>query len=257
MEIGLLQAAMLGFLAFFAGLDMFNGLTHFHRPVVLGPLVGFILGDLQTGILVGGTLELIWMGLAPLAGAQPPNVIIGTIVGTAFAITTQVEPNVAVGVAVPFAVAVQMGITLLFSAMSAVMSKCDEYARNADTAGIERINYFALAVLGIFYFLCAFLPVYLGAEHAGAIVQKLPTELVDGLGVAGGIMPAIGFAILMKIMMKNVYIPYFILGFVCAAWLELPILAIAAAATAMAVIDFMRKSEPTPTAPAGDLEDGI
>ena len=99
MEIGLLQALMLGILAFLAGLDLFNGLTHFHRPVVLGPLVGLILGDMQTGILVGGTLELIWMGLAPLAGAQPPNVIIGTIVGTTFAITTKVEPNVAVGVA--------------------------------------------------------------------------------------------------------------------------------------------------------------
>lgn len=158
MEIGLFQALMLGILAFLAGLDLFNGLTHFHRPVVLGPLVGLILGDLHTGILVGGTLELIWMGLAPLAGAQPPNVIIGTIVGTTFAITTNVEPNVAVGVAVPFAVAVQMGITLLFSAMSAVMSKCDEYAKNADTRGIERVNYFALAVLGSFYFLCAFCP---------------------------------------------------------------------------------------------------
>ncbi|MGL5400004.1 MAG: PTS sugar transporter subunit IIC, partial [Plesiomonas shigelloides] len=63
MDTGLLQALMLGTLAFFAGLDLFNGLTHFHRPVVLGPLVGLILGDLQTGILVGGTLELIWMGL--------------------------------------------------------------------------------------------------------------------------------------------------------------------------------------------------
>lgn len=69
MEIGLFQALMLGILAFLAGLDLFNGLTHFHRPVVLGPLVGLILGDLHTGILVGGTLELIWMGLAPLAGA--------------------------------------------------------------------------------------------------------------------------------------------------------------------------------------------
>ncbi len=88
---------------------MFNGLTHMHRPVVLGPLVGLVLGDLHTGILTGGTLELVWMGLAPLAGAQPPNVIIGTIVGTAFAITTGVKPDVAVGVAVPFAVAVQMG----------------------------------------------------------------------------------------------------------------------------------------------------
>ena len=107
MEISLLQAFALGILAFIAGLDMFNGLTHMHRPVVLGPLVGLILGDLHTGILTGGTLELVWMGLAPLAGAQPPNVIIGTIVGTTFAITTGVKPEVAVGVAVPFAVAVQ------------------------------------------------------------------------------------------------------------------------------------------------------
>lgn len=134
MEISLLQAFALGIIAFIAGLDMFNGLTHMHRPVVLGPLVGLVLGDLHTGILTGGTLELVWMGLAPLAGAQPPNVIIGTIVGTAFAITTGVKPDVAVGVAVPFAVAVQMGITFLFSVMSGVMSRCDRMAENADNA---------------------------------------------------------------------------------------------------------------------------
>ena len=39
MEISLLQAFALGIIAFIAGLDMFNGLTHMHRPVVLGPLV--------------------------------------------------------------------------------------------------------------------------------------------------------------------------------------------------------------------------
>lgn len=215
MEISLLQAFALGIIAFIAGPDMFNGLTHMHRPVVLGPLVGLVLGDLHTGILTGGTLELVWMGLAPLAGAQPPNVIIGTIVGTAFAITTGVKPDVAVGVAVPFAVAVQMGITFLFSVMSGVMSRCDRMAENADTRGIERVNYLALLALGTFYFLCAFLPIYFGAEHAKTIIDVLPQRLIDGLGVAGGIMPAIGFAVLLKIMMKNVYIPYFILGLCC------------------------------------------
>ena len=178
MEISLLQAFALGIIAFIAGLDMFNGLTHMHRPVVLGPLVGLVLGDLHTGILTGGTLELVWMGLAPLAGAQPPNVIIGTIVGTAFAITTGVKPDVAVGVAVPFAVAVQMGITFLFSVMSGVMSRCDRMAENADTRGIERVNYLALLALGTFYFLCAFLPIYFGAEHAKTIIDFL--TLVKG-----------------------------------------------------------------------------
>ena len=257
MEITLLQALALGVLAFFAGLDLFNGLTHFHRPVVLGPLVGLILGDLQTGIITGGALELVWMGLAPLAGAQPPNVIIGTIVGTAFAISTGVDATQAIAIAVPFAVAVQMGITFLFSAMSPMMSKCDEYADNADTAGIERINYLAMTVLGSFYFLCAFLPIYLGAEHAKGFVEMLPDQLMAGLGVAGGMMPAVGFAVLMKIMMKNVYIPYFIIGFVAAAWLEMPVLAIALGAFAMAMIDFMKKPETPVVALKEEFEDGI
>lgn len=259
MEINLLQALALGVLAFIAGLDLFNGLTHLHRPVVLGPLAGLILGDLHTGIVTGGTLELVWMGLAPLAGAQPPNVIIGTIVGATFAITTGVKPDIAVGIAVPFAVAVQMGITFLFSVMSGVMSRCDRMAENADTRSIERVNYFGLTVLGSFYFLCAFLPIYFGAEHAKAAIELLPERLIDGLGIAGGIMPAIGFAVLLKIMMKNVYIPYFILGFVAAAWLKLPVLAIAAAALAMALIDLMRKDPPAPASARQqeELNDGI
>ena len=49
--------------------------------------------------------------------------------------------------------------------------------------------------------------IYFGAEHAKTIIDVLPQRLIDGLGVAGGIMPAIGFAVLLKIMMKNVYIP--------------------------------------------------
>ena len=121
-----------------------------------------------------------------------------------------------------------MGITFLFSVMSGVMSRCDKMAANADT-GIERINYLALLALGTFYFLCAFLPIYFGADHAKTLIDVLPARLIDGLGVAGGIMPAIGFAVLLKIMMKNAYIPYFILGFVgaagfsCRFWQSLPL----------------------------------
>ncbi|MGL5335291.1 MAG: PTS sugar transporter subunit IIC, partial [Enterovibrio sp.] len=67
----------------------------------------------------------------------------------------------------------------------------------------------------------------------------------------------IGFAVLLKIMMKNAYIPYFILGFVAAAWLQLPILAIAAAALAMALIDFMRATPAQASSTQEESEDGI
>ncbi len=106
------------------------------------------------------------------------------------------------------------------------MSRCDRMAANADTRGIERVNYLALLALGIFYFLCAFLPIYFGAEHAKTAIDVLPARLIDGLGVAGGIMPAIGFAVLLKIMMKTSISP--ILSSVLSPLrLKLPVLAIA------------------------------
>ena len=102
MEISLLQAFALGIIAFIAGPDMFNGLTHMHRPVVLGPLVGLVLWRSAYRNFNRRYAGTGVDGAGPLAGAQPPNVIIGTIVGTAFAITTGVKPDVAVGVASTF-----------------------------------------------------------------------------------------------------------------------------------------------------------
>ncbi len=65
------------------------------------------------------------------------------------------------------------------------------------------MNYLGIAILFTFYFVVAFLPIYFGADAASAMVQKAPVWLLDGLAVAGGMMPAIGFSLLMKVMMKK------------------------------------------------------
>lgn len=238
----LTDALLIALLAGIAGVDLFNGLTHIHRPIVIGPLVGLILGDVKTGLLVGGTLELVWMGMVPLAGAQPPNVVIGSIIGTTFAIMTHADPKVAIGIAVPFSIAVQGCITLLFTLYSPMMHKCDEMVKNLNWRGIERVNYFGILILFLFYFIVAFLPIYFGAEAASAMVQKAPQWLLDGLAVAGGMMPAIGFSLLMKIMMKKTYVAYFILGFISVTFLHMPIIAVALGAFAIALIDFFNRT---------------
>lgn len=236
------DALPIALIAGIAGVDLFNGLTHFHRPVVIGPIVGLILGDVQTGLLVGGTLELVWMGMVPLAGAQPPNVVIGGIIGTTFAIMTHADPKVAIGIAVPFSIAVQGCITLLFTLYSPMMHKCDEMVKKLNWRGIEMVNYFGILILFSFYFIVAFLPIYFGADAASAMVQKAPQWLLDGLAVAGGMMPAIGFSLLMKIMMKKTYVAYFILGFISVTFLNMPIIAVALGAFAIALIDFFNRT---------------
>ncbi len=102
-----------------------------------------------------------------------------------------------------------------------MMHKCDQMVKNLNWRGVEWVNYFGIIILFCFYFIVAFLPIYFGADAASAMVQKAPQWLLDGLAVAGGMMPAIGFALLMKIMMKKTYIAYFILGFLAVTFLNL------------------------------------
>ena len=53
------------------------------RPIVCGPIIGLLLGQLGAGVLVGALFELIWIGNLPLGGHLPPNECLGTIVATA------------------------------------------------------------------------------------------------------------------------------------------------------------------------------
>ena len=253
----LLEALFIGLWAGIAGIDLFDGLFHIHRPLVTGCVVGLILGDMKTGLIVGASLELVWMGMVPLAGAQPPNVVIGGVMGTSFAILAKLEPTAAIGLAVPFAVAVQGLITLLFTVFSPVMHKADKYAEGADTKGIEKINYLGLVVLFVFYFIIAFLPILLGADAATSLVQAMPVWLIDGLNVAGGIMPAIGFAMLLRIMLKKEYIAYLIIGFVLVTYLKLSIMAVALIAVSIALCDYFSNKTESKNIVKEVCDDGI
>ncbi|MTI66841.1 MAG: PTS sugar transporter subunit IIC [Firmicutes bacterium] len=236
----LFEALLIALWAGIAGVDLFNVQLHIHRPVVTGLVVGAILGDIETGLITGATLELVWMGMVPLAGAQPPNVVIGGIIGTAFAILSGNDPKMAVGIAVPFAIAVQGAITLLFTIYSPVMHKADKYAEDGNTKAIERINYLGMTMLFLFYAIIAFLPVFFGAEYASSVVEKMPQFLIDGLSVAGGMMPAIGFAMLLKIMLKKEYVAFLLVGFLVVTYFDLTLVGTAILGLAIALYDFYK-----------------
>ena len=154
-------------------------------------------------------------------------------------------------------------ITLLFTFFSPVMHKADKFAEEANTKGIERINYLGLVLLFVFYFTVTFLPISIGAKAAQDIVELLPQWLIDGFGVAGGLMPAIGFAMLLNIMFKKNYIIFFVLGFILATYLHLPVIGIAAVGFIIAIYDYQVNKKMDNIQPAvgvaaeEDYSDGI
>ena len=58
----LVQAILIGLIAAFGKLDYQLGTLYAFRPIVLCPLVGLVLGDLQSGLAIGASLELLFMG---------------------------------------------------------------------------------------------------------------------------------------------------------------------------------------------------
>jgi N-acetylgalactosamine PTS system EIIC component len=270
MSFNIIQILLVAVFAFIAGIDQFSFLESLYQPIVSGAIIGAILGDLQTGLIVGGTYQLMTIGNMPVGGAQPPNAVIGGIMAVVFAISSKLEPAAAVGLAVPFALMGQYCVTLLFTIMSPLMSKADKYAEKADPKGIERINYLAMAALGGFFALVIVIGL-VGGSAAGAKLSALSTQyawIMSGLTAAGKMMRYVGFAILLRIMLSNDLWGIYFAGFALATIIGKieglagsALLLIALIGIAVCIYDFQinvkMKSATGNIGIGGDDEDGI
>ena len=80
------------------------GFTMLNRPIVIGPLVGLFLGDVKTGVMIGASLEAVFMGVVNIGGASAAEPGIATAVGTAFAIMLGKGSEVALTLALPIGI---------------------------------------------------------------------------------------------------------------------------------------------------------
>lgn len=216
MEYNAIQILLIFVVTFIAAIDQFSFLESLYQPIVMGPVIGAILGDMKTGLVVGATYQLMTIGNMPVGGAQPPNAVIGGIVAVIFAITSGLEPNAAVAAAIPFALLGQYGITLLFTVMSPIMAKADEMAKNANTKGIEKLNYAAMGILGLLFGLVVVLFFIAGSAFGKQVADAIPPTLMAGLGVAGGMMRYVGFAVLLRLMLSRDLWGFYLAGFALA-----------------------------------------
>lgn len=220
MSFSAIQIILVAIVAFIVAIDQFNLLESLYQPIVVGAVVGAILGDLQTGLVVGGTYQLMTIGNMPVGGAQPPNAVIGGIMATVFAVASGLDTTAAVGLAVPFALVGQYMVTLLFTAMSPMMSWADKCAEKGDTKGIVTLNYCAMAILGVLFAIVCVAGLIggeaLGTAFADAAANPVIAKIMTGLSVAGGMMRFVGFAVLLRIMLSNELWGIYFAGFALA-----------------------------------------
>ena len=267
MDYSIIQVLLVFLVAFIAGIDQFSFLESLYQPIVTGMVIGLILGDVKTGLIVGGTYQLMTIGNMPVGGAQPPNAVIGGIMAAVLAISLKMEPMAAAATAIPFALLGQYAVTLLFTVMSPIMGKADEMAHNADAKGIVKINYLSMGALGLMFGLIVTLFFIGGASFGDAVVAAIPAWLMKGLSAAGGMMRFVGFAILLKVMVSKELWGFYFMGFAAAiivvsneALAGPALLILALIGFGIAFWDYQIQSKFKQSAPVvmgGDEEDGI
>ena len=176
------------------------------RPLVVSPLVGAALGDVTTGLLIGATL--------------------GAGLGTAFAIMSGKGAETALALALPISILAQSIKVALFIVRSWMMGSAMKLAGEANIRGLHLLNFGGLMLQCLMYFLVGFLAVSVGSTAVSAFVDSIPQVIMDGLTLAGGMIPAVGFALLLQPMMNGKNFIYFLIGFVLFAYLKLPVMAI-------------------------------
>ncbi len=264
MDYNFIQILLVFLVTFVAAIDQYNFLESLYQPIVMGPVIGAILGDIQIGLTVGATYQLITIGNMPVGGAQPPNPVIGGIMATVLAISSGLEPTVAVATAIPFALLGQYAVTITFTLMSPLMSKADKYAHDANPGGIRSINYLAMGILGLLFGLIVLLFFFAGSTFGSKLANAIPKWLMSGLSTAGGMMKFVGFAILLKVMMSKdlwgFYFAGFALAIIIAATAKLgssALLILALIGFAIAYWDYQIQTKLKNTVAVGGEEDGI
>lgn len=233
----LFQTILMMLIAFFGYMHCFVGSTMHNRPIIIAPLVGLALGNLHAGILIGATLELVWMGAFPIGASNPPDMVSGCIIGAAFAITSGKDVSAAVALAVPIATLVLLFDNLIMTFfIPALCAKADKYADKGDYKGVERMHMFAVFGDKVTLSIIVGLGFYFGVPVISKVLTYVPEFVMNGLNVATGLIPAIGFAMLARMIITKKVLPFLFLGFLLSSYLKVPVLGIAIFGVIIAVL---------------------
>lgn len=189
------------------------------RPIIVCPLIGLVLGDYKLGLELGATFELIFMGAQTIGGSVPPNMVVASVLGTVFSITTGQGTEEALLIAIPAGVVASTFEIFAKTVVSAVLVKSDAYAAAGNAKGIAGM--FAIGNLIHFfaYFVPVFIAIYFGMEVVSNLTESIPANIMSGIKAVGNTLPAIGFAMLLNSLGDSKLMPFFFLGFLMVAYL--------------------------------------
>ena len=215
-------------------------------PLTTGTLVGIFMGDPMLGMLAGANIQLIYLGWISAGGTMPSNTIVAGVFGTALTILAGADPSMAVTFAIPLSMLGLLLNQVYMTVNAAWIHQADKMLEKGNIKGVRFMNFvpsFFMALL--LYGVPAFLMVMYGSDWAQAALAAVPESVISALQVVGGIMPALGIAMLLNYLGKKMLIPWFFGGFFLTVYSGLNLTAVSIFSAIIAVILYMNGNRET------------
>ena len=234
----LTQAILIGLIAAFGKFDYQLGTLYAFRPIVLCPLVGLVLGDLQSGLTIGASLELLFMGSISIGAYVPPDETIGGVLACAFAIQLGQGTEAAIALAMPIATLCLAIKNILNAALPILVDRADVFSAQGNLKGVYAMHFLIGSTGIIMAFLLCGGAFYLGSDAIQGLLDFIPPFIIDGCGVAANILPAMGFAMLGRLVLTKQLVPFYFLGFLLCSYANVPVLGVALIAIIIGIDKF-------------------
>ena len=237
MTISVVQIILIFFVACISGMGSVLDEFQTHRPLIACTLIGLILGNLQQGIIIGGTLELIALGWMNIGAAMAPDAALASIISTILVIGGHQSIGTGIAVAIPIAAAGQM-LTIIARTITVIFQhRADKYAEDGNLRGIDLCHLSALIIQALRVAIPALLvAMFVGTSVVENMLSSIPVFITGGLQVAGGFIVVVGYAMVINMMEAKYLMPFFFLGFVIAAFTNFNLVALGVLGTVAAIV---------------------
>ncbi len=209
MEITTLQIVLVFIVACIAGMESVLDEFQFHRPLIACTLIGAVLGDMKTGIIIGGTLEMIALGWMNIGAAVAPDAALASIISTVLVIAGHQSIGAGIALAIPLAAAGQVLTIIVRTITVAFQHAADKAAENGNLTALSWL-------------------------HVSSLFLQAMRIAIPAVIVA--ISVGTGYAMVINMMRAGYLMPFFYLGFVTAAFTNFNLVALGVIGAVMAIL---------------------
>jgi PTS system mannose-specific IIC component len=223
--------------AFLAGMESILDQFQFHQPIIACTLIGLACGNIEKGIILGATLQLIALGWMNIGAAVAPDAALASVVSAILVCgPTNMDVTQGIALAIPLSIAGLALTTIVRTITVFLVHIADKYANTGNFSGLTAIHFLCLLLQGLRVTIVAAAVLMIPAEQITTALQSLPEVVTSGLSIGGGMIVVVGYAMVVNMMASAEVWPFFLLGFALSVLTDLNLISMGIIGLVLALV---------------------